>query len=309
MDPRRIGALLVIAAATLWSTGGVGVKVAVAEPLVIAGLRSVFALAFMLVVLTVGLRRGGGGGEIVIALLRRPLVWAAAAMYAVMVVCFVLAARRTTAANAIFIQYTGPVYVALLGGPMLGERMTRRDLIAVAGCVAGMGLAFGGELGEGRAAGNLLAVVSSFGFAGLPLLLRLDQKRLLAAAGPGQATRIASHAPLVAMALGNALAALVALPAIVLHPISGETALRMYALIIALGFFQIGLPYVLYAIAVRRLRALESSLLATIEPVLSPVWVVLATGETPSRLALAGGAIIVAAVAAQGIAASRRAAG
>jgi drug/metabolite transporter, DME family len=304
---RRTGALLVIAAATLWSTGGVGVKVAVAEPLVIAGLRSVFALAFMLVVLAVGLRRSGEGVEVVITLLRRPLVWAAAAGYALMVVCFVLAARRTTAANAIFIQYTGPVYVALLGGPLLGERVTSRDLVAIAGCVAGMALAFGGELGGGRAAGNVLAIFSSFGFASVPLLLRLDQKRLLADADPDRAARIAGHAPLVAMSLGNALAALVALPAMIAHPIDGDTAGRTYAVIIGLGVLQIGLPYVLYAIAVRRLRALESSLLATIEPVLSPVWVVLATGETPSTLAMAGGAMIVIAVAAQGITAPRRA--
>ena len=308
---QRTSALLMIAAATLWSTGGVGVKVAVAEPLVIAGLRSVFALAFMVVVVAVGLRTTAEGLAVVTALLRRPLVWAAAAAYALMVVCFVLAARRTTAANAIFLQYTGPVYVALLGGPLLGERVTRRDLGVVAACLAGMGLAFGGELGGGRAAGNVLAIVSSFGFAGLPLLLRLDQKRLLADAdrrGPDGAARIAGHAPLVAMSLGNALAALVALPAMIAHPIGGDSATRTYAVLIALGIFQIGLPYVLYATAVRRLRALESSLLATIEPVLSPVWVVLATGERPSPLAMAGGAIIVLAVAAQGITAPRRAA-
>lgn len=308
---RRTGALLVIAAATLWSTGGVGVKVAVAEPMVIAGMRSAFALAFMAVVLVVGLQRSGAGASIVTALLRRPLVWAAAASYALMVVCFVLAARRTTAANAIFIQYTGPVYVAMLGGPLLGERVSRRDLFAIAGCLVGMALTFGGELGGGRAAGNVLAIFSSFGFAGLPLLLRLDQQRLLAAADDAVAARIAGHAPLVAMALGNAIAALVALPAIVAHPVTGDAATRTYLVLGALGFFQIGLPYVLYAVAVRRLRALESSLLATIEPVLAPVWVVLATGEAPTPLAIAGGAMIVLSVAAQavthGVAAARRA--
>jgi drug/metabolite transporter (DMT)-like permease len=214
--PSRRAALLVVAAATLWSTGGVGVKVAVAEPLVIAGLRSAIALAFMAVVLGVGLRRSGAGAGVVRTLLRRPLVWAAAASYALMVVCFVLAVRRTTAANAIFIQYTGPVYVALLGGPMLGERVSRRDLFVVAACVVGMGLTFGGELGGGRAAGNALAVVSSFGFAGLPLLLRLDQKRLLAVED-ASAARVAGHAPLVAMSLGNAIAAAVALPAMLAH--------------------------------------------------------------------------------------------
>lgn len=310
---RRVGALLVVAAATLWSTGGVGVKVAVAQPLVIAGLRSVFALAFMSVVLAIGLKKSGAGVSAIAALLRRPLVWAAAASYALMVVCFVLAVRRTTAANAIFIQYTGPVYVAMLGGPLLGERVTRRDLFAIAACLVGMALTFGGELGGGRAAGNALAIVSSFGFAGLPLLLRLDQRRLLAVAGDDAlaAARLAGHAPLVAMSLGNALAALVALPAMLAHPVTGDAATHTYLVLGALGFFQIGLPYVLYATAVRRLRALESSLLATIEPVLSPVWVVLATGETPTPLAIAGGAMIVLSVAAQavthGVSAARRA--
>ena len=254
----RRGALLVVAAATLWSTGGVGVKVAVAEPLVVAGLRSAFALAFMAVALAVALRRSGvpSRAGVLTTLLRRPLVWAAAASYALMVVCFVLAARRTTAANAIFIQYTGPIYVALLGGPLLGERVSRRDLVVVVACLVGMGLTFGGELGGGRAAGNALAVLSSFGFAGLPLLLRLDQNRLLATEGPA-AARAAGHAPLVAMSLGNAVAAAVALPAIVAHPVAGETAPRTYLVLVALGVLQIGLPYVLYASEIGRASGRE----------------------------------------------------
>lgn len=297
---RGAGAALVVAAAALWSTGGVGVKIAEAQPLVIAGLRSAFALAFMAVVLVAGVRRAGLAGREVLALLRRPLVWAAAASYALMVTMFVLSARRTTAANAIFIQYTGPVYVALLSGPLLGERVSARDLAAVALCVAGMGLAFGGELGGGKMAGNLLAVLSSFGFAGLPLMLRLDQRRLEGGGEP-RAARAAARAPLVAMALGNLLAVLVALPALVAHPPAGAHAARTWAVLVALGTLQIGFPYVLYGMAVRRLRALESSLLATIEPVLAPVWVLAATGETPSALALAGGAVIVLAVVAQAV--------
>jgi drug/metabolite transporter, DME family len=292
---RSTGALLVIAAALLWSTGGVGVKVADAEPLVIAGLRSVFALLFMLVVVAAQLR---GRMSVIASLLKRPLVWAAAASYALMVVMFVLAARRTTAANAIFIQYTAPIYVALLGGPLLGEKPSRRDLVAVVACVAGMALTFGGELGGGRALGNVLAILSSFGFAGLPLLLRIDQKKL--------APEIAAHAPLVAMSLGNALAVLVALPAILAHPPGGPAQGRTLLVLFLLGTLQIGLPYVFYGIAVRRLRALESSLLATIEPVLSPVWVLMATGERPTALAASGGAVILSAVVVQAIGKRRR---
>ena len=259
-----------------------------AEPLVVAGLRSAFALVFMLGVVAARLR---GRLGVVRALLKRPLVWAAAASYALMVVMFVLSARRTTAANAIFIQYTGPVYVALLSGPLLGEKPTRRDLFAIAFCVLGMALTFGGELGGGRAAGNALAILSSFGFAGLPLLLRVDQRRIDA--------RLAADAPLVAMSLGNALAAAVAVPAMLAHPPSGPAQGRTLLVLLLLGMFQIGLPYVLYGTAVRKLRALDSSLVATIEPVLAPIWVLIATGEKPSVMAAAGGATIVAAVVIQ----------
>lgn len=287
------GAALVLTAAALWSTGGVGIKTAVAEPLVIAGLRSVFALVFMLVALVATTRRARVGAGELGTLLRRPLVWGAAASYAVMVVLFVLATRRTTAANAILLQYAAPIYVALLSGPLLGERVGARDLVLVGVCVLGVGLTFGGELGSGRAVGNLLAIVSGFGFAGLPIFLRRDQRKL--------PPELAAHAPLVAISLGNALAVLVALPAILAHPPEGPSAVRTWIVIAALGTLQIGLPYVLYGEAVRRIRALQSSLLATIEPVLAPIWVVLVTGERPSALALGGGAVIVSAVVAQSL--------
>jgi drug/metabolite transporter, DME family len=283
-----MGALLVLAAAALWSTGGVGVKVANAEPLVIAGLRSVFAFAFMSIVLLVTMRRRGDSARVVIDLLKRPLVWAAAASYALMVVMFCLSARRTTAANAIFIQYTAPVYVALLSTKLLGEKPSAGDYGAVFASLAGMALTFGGELEtRGRMEGNLLAVLSSFGFAGLPLCLRIEEQR-----------RAEPLAPLVAMTLGNVIAAVVALPSCIRHPPADQ---RTWVVLVALGTIQIGLPYVLYGMAVRRLRALESSLLAMIEPVLSPIWVLLATGEKPSVMAAFGGAVIVASVAANAI--------
>jgi len=286
MTEKQTGGLLVIAAAVLWSLGGVGVKLATdAEPLVVAGLRSACALAFMVVVIAVR-----GSLRHVVPLMKRPLVWAAAASYALMVIMFVLSARRTTAANAIFIQYMGPIYVALLSGPMLGEKPSRRDLFTAALCFVGMALTFGGELDGGKLTGNLLAILSSFGFAGLPLLLRYDQKRA------DLDLERAPHAPLVAMSLGNALATLIAIPAIATHPAPSTKTL---GLLFLLGTLQIGLPYVFYGIAVRKLRALESSLIATIEPVLSPIWVFFATQEKPSAMAIAGGSVIVLAVVLQ----------
>ena len=156
--------------------------------------------------------------------------------------------------------------------------------LVVAACLVGMALTFGGELGGGRAAGNGLAVLSSFGFAGLPLLLRLDQQRLLATedARPRASQRTRRSWRCRSATRSRRW---LRCPQCVAHPVAGETAPRTYLVLIALGVLQIGLPYVLYASAVRKLRALESSLLATIEPVLSPVWVVLRDGRAaePAR--------------------------
>lgn len=285
---------LVVAAAVLWSGGGVGVKLLPGcEARTIAGVRAVFAALVMGAALLA--TRGARGA---VASLRRPRVWGAAVSYAVMVVCFVIAAKLTTAANAILLQYTAPIYVAMVSPALLRERVRPRDLVAVAATLAGMVLFFFGELSLAGMTGNVIAIVSGFGFAGLPVFLRLDE---LARRREGLADD--PSAPLVAMTLGNVLAAVACSSRIAAAPPTTAAEWKVLAL---LGAFQIGLAYLLYARAVRALPALESSLLASIEPVLAPLWVVLATGERPSRGALLGGALIVGAVTFQ--AAGKRAA-
>lgn len=281
---RGKGILLVALAAMLWSGGGVGVKVLGVGAMSIAGFRSAFAAAFMLLaVLAFRMLTWDG----VRACLRRPLVWVGAVAYAVMVMSFCIAAKKTTAANAIFIQYTGPIYVALLSHPLLGERVRPRDILATLACIVGMGLFFRGELSSEGQVGNLVAAVSSLGFAGLPLSIRREE-RALAKLG-----KRSPESPMIAMILGNAIAAVLSLPFMVQdHPTLGKE----WLVLAGLGTLQIALPYLLYGIAVRALSALESSLVAMIEPVLSPLWVVFATGERPSRDALIGGTIIISAV-------------
>lgn len=275
---------LVVTAAVLWSGGGVGVKLLPGcEAPTIAGFRAVFAALVMgLALFSTRSARG------VVESLRRPRIWGAAVSYAVMVVCFVIAAKLTTAANAILLQYTAPIYVAIASPVLLRERVGPRDLVAIAATLVGMVLFFFGELSLAGMAGNVIAIVSGFGFAGLPVFLRLDD---LARRRAGLAED--PSAPLVAMTLGNVLAALACSPGMAAAP--PTTALEWKVLAV-LGAFQIGLAYLLYARAVRVLPALESALLASVEPVLAPLWVVLATGERPSRGALIGGALIVAAV-------------
>lgn len=285
----RNATALVLLAAVLWSSGGLGVKSAVGAPMSVAGTRSLFAIPVLVLAAFVEARRRDVH---VWPMLRRPLVWGAALSYAVMVVSFVVSARLTFAANAILIQYSGPIYVALLSWPLLKERISAIDWLATAGCVLGMALFFVGKISPEGMRGNLLAILSSFGFAGVPLLMRLEQRRR-PAGWQGDAV-----SPLVAMVLGNALAVLVCAPWMVTAPLRGK---ETWAVVSAMGVVQIGAAYWLYGAAVGKMPALRSTLLATIEPILSPIWVALVNGERPTRWAVAGGAVILTAVTAQAV--------
>ncbi|HEX8796183.1 MAG TPA: DMT family transporter, partial [Polyangiaceae bacterium] len=264
-------------------------------PLALAGYRGLFALPMLLGVVAMRGRRAGELPWRQVA--ASPWAWMGAASYGVMVVAFVVATKLTTAANAIFIQYTSPAYVALLSWPLLRERVTWRDGVACTGVLAGMVLFFSGDLSASARAGNVVAVVSSFGAAGLPLALRADQRR------HASDEHVALVAPALAIAAGDVLGVVACAPAMAASP---PPDARAWALVVALGLLQIGLPYVLYATAMPRLTALEGSLLPTLEPILNPVWVVLATGETPGRAAMLGGACVLGSIVFQACVPRRR---
>jgi drug/metabolite transporter (DMT)-like permease len=292
---RGAGVALILVAAVLWSTGGLGIKSTPLPPLALAGYRGLFALPVLLgMVVARGRLAGGVPWRRVAA---SPWAWAGAASYGVMVIAFVVATKLTTAANAIFIQYTSPAYVALLSWPLLRERVTWRDGVACAGVLAGMVLFFAGDLSASARAGNVVAVVSSFGAAGLPLALRADQRR------HASDEHVALVAPALAIAAGDVLAVLVCAPAMIASPPPDAHA---WTLVVALGLLQIGVPYVLYGMAVTRLTALEGSLLPTLEPILNPVWVALVTGETPGRTAIVGGACVLSSIVFQACVPRRR---
>ncbi|HEX4515689.1 MAG TPA: EamA family transporter [Polyangiaceae bacterium] len=283
--------IYVLLAAVLWSTGGLGVKSVDMQPLALAGFRSAFAAPVLAVAAVVLARRHASSS--IAALLRRPLVWAAAFSYAVMVVSFVIAAKMTTAANAILLQYSGPIYVALLSWPVLRERVRATDIAATVLCFFGMCLFFLDRVSAQGRIGDLVAIVSSFGFAGVPLLMRLEYTRR-----PNE--HASALGPAVAMTLGNLIACAVAAPSMV-HAVSSPIGLGGWGAVVFLGVFQIGVAYVLYAAAVNALPALRSTLLATIEPILNPLWVAIVRGEKPTRWAAIGGAVILVSVTLQAV--------
>lgn len=291
----------VLLAALLWSTGGLGVKSVDMTPLALAGFRSAFAIPVLaLAALFEARRHGEGAARFLGPMLRRPLVWAAAASYAVMVVSFVVAAKLTTAANAILLQYTGPIYVALLSWPLLRERLRAIDVVATAGVVAGMVLFFFDRVSPEGRVGDLVAIVSSLGFAGVPLLMRLEQRRQPAT------WRAEAASPMVAMILGNVIACVACAPFMV-DSATKPLGPAGWGVLVFLGTVQIGAAYWLYGAAVGKMPALRSTLLATIEPILNPLWVALVRGEKPSRWAAIGGAVILASVTLQSVVKARAA--
>lgn len=280
MSERSRGIALVLLAALLWSTGGLGIKLAEGGPMALGGVRSLFALPVLIWAFRTSFH---GSGPI----LRRPGVWGAAFAYAVCVVTFAAATRLTTAANAIALQYTGPVYVALLSGPLLGERPRAADFVALVGCLFGMLLFSREDLEASGSAGIALALVSGVAFGALPLLLR----REIASGAPPEAQ-------VFAILLGNVIAVVGTLPFIVSAPPVG---LQSWVSLALLGTFQIGFAYLAYARGLRHLRAVEASVVQTVEPVLNPVWVWLGMGEVPGPWAVAGGLVVVASVLARSV--------
>jgi drug/metabolite transporter (DMT)-like permease len=199
----------------------------------------------------------------------------------VTVTLFVVANKLTTAANAILLQYTAPVYVALFGAWFLGERPRRADWLTLAVVLGGMVLFFLEDLTAENLWGNVAALGSGMGFAWMALFLRKQKE--------GSTSE--------SVILGNLLAALIGLPFIVSAPPHPGDVLEL----LLLGVVQVGLPYALFARAIRGVTALESMLIPTVEPVLNPLWVLLLIGEVPGPLPLIGGAVILGAVTLRGL--------
>src|SRR5213075_576781 len=191
MHERRKGILLIAGAALLWSSGGIGIKAIADSALKVTFYRSLFAAIALLLFL-------------------RRLQWRRSAAFAGAVICyaaclttFVVATKWTTAANAIFLQYAGVVWVLLLSPMVLHEPMRARDAVAIGLALGGMGLFFAGRFDTHARAGDGVALVSGLFFAVLVMSLRHQR------GAPAEAATI----------WGNVLAALALLPLVARSPL------------------------------------------------------------------------------------------
>jgi drug/metabolite transporter (DMT)-like permease len=277
--------LEVLAAAFLFSTGGAAIKACALTSWQIVSARAGIAAVAMLLLLPAA-RRGW-------SLRLLPV----AAAFAATTVLFVLCNKLTTAANTIFLQATAPLYIVLLGPWLLRERIRRGDLAYMAVLATGMALFFVGEQPVAETAphpllGNLLAAS-----AGLCWAFTIVGLRWL-----GSRAEDGGDSSVAAVVAGNFLACLVALPFALPVLSSRQTD---WLLVVFLGVFQIGLAYVFLTRGVRRVGALEASLLLLLEPMLNPLWALLVHGERPGSWAAAGGAIIIIATAVNTVAKGR----
>ena len=269
MSPRS----KIIAAALLFSTGGAAIKFCSFPAWQLAAFRATFALLTIFILLPES-RRGWTWRTVLVGF-----------AYAATTLLYVQANKHTTAASAIFLQSTSPLFILLLAPVLLGEHATRRDIGQMAVMGAGLGLFF---LGSDRpsatapnpALGNLLASVCAVTWA-----FTVIGYRWLAARGSSVAA---------AAVAGNLTAAVIAL--LMAQPLMAGRPVD-WAVVALLGACQLGIPYLFLSRAVPHVRALEVGLFLLIEPVLNPIWAWLVHGETPGPATLAGGALILGATA------------
>jgi DME family drug/metabolite transporter len=274
----------VLAAVLLWSTGGLFIKLTTLDAFQVTFFRSLLAAVTVLIVTRKhGLRINAFGVVVTI-------------IYAALLFLFVWATKQTTAANAIFLQYTAPIYILILAPFVIGERFQVRDLVTVIFCLAGMSLFFVGDLTIGDYQGNIAALGSGV-LLGLYIMLLKHPKA-------------DSLNPVITVIYGNFLLAVLTLPSgleaitAAVQQTSAEVVpftqpLKDLACVAFLGIFQIGISYILFIKGVRGgTRPLDASIIGFIEPLLNPVWVFLFVGERPSNWAVLGGAIIIATVVA-----------
>lgn len=270
MQNRQKGVLLIVAAALLWSSGGIGIKGISDPPLKVTFYRSLFAAIALLILFgrAVWGRRHWRSTALFVA---------AIVSYGACLTTFVIATKLTTAANAIFLQYAGVVWVLLFSPLVTREPMRARDAIAIGVAMAGMALFFVGRFETRGMTGNIMALVSSVFFAALILTLRREHDAAESAIVWGNVAVAAAMLPFV----GRDLA---------LTP-------KSFGVLLFLGLIQIGLAYVLFVRGLKYVTATQASLTGMLEPIANPIWVFLFLGERPSAFAIGGAAVVLAAIA------------
>ncbi len=275
MSEHQKGIIAIIIAALLWSTGGLFIKLISLNAYQLSFYRSIFsALTF-------------------IVLFRKKVfvfnysILLNGLFYAGILILFVVATKLTTAANAIFLQYTAPIYVLILEPIILKTKLKRINVVSVFLAFLGMTLFFVGELSPAHFEGNIIALLSGICFAAFLLGIRKSDESY--------------RVP--AIFWGN-----IFIPMLCFNSVYPEFNIdsKNLLMVVYLGVFQIGLAYAVFTYSIKRIEGIEAALIAMIEPVMNPIWVYLGYGEKPSPFAILGGLIILSTISVRTIIAEKR---
>ena len=264
--PAFYGPLMMLIACILFSTGGILCKLIPWSPLAINGVRNLLG----------GLMIGG----YLLATRHKlrfnlKILFGAICMSGVTTL-FIVANKFTTAANAIVLQYSAPVWLILLSALILHKKPKPKEIITIGCVLVGIIFFFLDGIGSGNIIGNLAAIGAGVFYAGLFLLNSLPDADALSALFIGQIGTGILMTPLVFFETDFSAVPIVA--------------------VCCLGFFQVGLGYIFFNTATKHTSPIRASIIAGIEPVLNTMLVMAFWGEMPSPLAMAGAVIVIAAI-------------
>ena len=260
--------LQMLGCAALWSIAGIFIKLIPWNGFAIAGIRSFFAGLTVLTYMLIKKYRFKVNKKTLLSGMFMGLLY----------IVFVVANKLTTAANAIVIQFTSPLFIVIFSAVFFHKKIRRTDLVAVIVTMLGIALFFFDGLEPGYIKGNLCAICAGMLLAAMYMSLgeAEDEERFSA------------------VFIGQSLAFLIGLPFIIATKPALSGLPLLY--IVILGVFQLGIPYILYGNAAKHCPPLACCLLGVVEPLLNPVWVFIFDGEAPGVFALIGAVIVISAV-------------
>jgi len=260
----NLGPLYIVIAAIFWSFGGLLGKLIPWSGLTIAALRGIFAA------ITIAIYRRNYRFKF-----NKPILLAGISL-TITTILFMLANKMTSAANAIVLQYTSPVFIILLTLIIYKQKPRKRDIFAIIGVIIGISIFFFDQFKSGNYYGDLIALASGLSFAAVFF-----------------ANKLPNASPIDATYLGNLLSIFI-LPFIFFDQsfISNQSP-TIWLYIILMGVFQLGFGYIFFSLGIKQTAATTSSIIATLEPILNPFWVFLILGEIPTPLAIVGGLIVL----------------
>ena len=272
---KRTSIIFLILAPVIWSTSSLLIKTVTWNSWAIAGWRSLISGFFLWFcfrwVYPREFKFDWSRGNLLVAL-----------FYSAFGSLFAASVKLTTAANAILMQYTSPIYIAFLAPLFLKEKTPPRDWAFVAVMVVGMSMFFMNDLQIDGERNDLLGLLAGVGVGFCWAMVVMLLKK-----------RGADGMPLSGLVLGNFMTAIYCFPAMISVDFLDMSQMGYVA---ALAIVSLGLGYIFYLLAIKQVTALEAALIPAVEPLLNPAWTFIFLAEVPGRWTIIGGSLVLVTV-------------